>query len=90
MMLTQGMTVKKSLTKAELRDQKLLRMVRREVRAAAKQAIEARPYQWGYSVLTIVFDEGSDPQALSVPYQPWENQTRINLRGIRAMKVVPE
>lgn len=32
-----------------------------------------------FSTLTIHFADGSEPRALSIPYQPWENRTDISI-----------
>lgn len=45
-----------------------------------------RPYDYGYSVITIRFAEGSEPMAVSIPYLPHHARAEVNL-DLKAVKV---
>jgi hypothetical protein len=53
----------------------------RNIIAVTLAEVRSIPAEYGpsYSVLTIRFAEGSDPQALSIPYKPWENRAEITV-----------
>jgi hypothetical protein len=71
------------------------RTVQSELRSFARQVAKAtvaevnesnEPYDFGYSVLTIRFAEGSEPMAISVPYTGPRSRAEINL-PLKAIKV---
>ena len=51
------------------------------IKGQVAEAVEwaTAAYRNTYSVLTIHFAEGSVPAAVSIPYQPFHNQTDLHL-----------
>jgi len=44
-------------------------------------------YRNTFSTLEIRFGPGSDPRALSIPYQPFGNRTDLDLSGFRLTSI---
>jgi len=73
---------------------KVKRVLEVEADAALRRALdspvgELSRYRGYYNTLEIRFAEGSDPQVVSIPYQPFEARAFINL-PLRVVKEKPD
>jgi hypothetical protein len=59
---------------------KLRRIVAEEMERVIVEGTLERPrYAGTFNTLEIRFAPGSEPAALSIPYQPWDNRTEISV-----------
>ena len=67
-----------------MKREKVRTIIREELERAKAFSIPSE-YPPHYSILTVHFADGSEPQAVSIPYKPFENRADVHL-PIRVVK----